>query len=304
MPASGRHYRPRSSGGAPQARGVEAGKWGPRFAQRNAGATARMCRAYPASGRHYRPRPLPQPPFPGTLRASVRKRIDHVASQRKRLSPPVRPAGPGLHPAAQPRADGFDAHRPGRSRPRLPTPGRLLRRTRRRWRRPDRHRWLRAERGRLAEALWRKAVLALGSAPAPAAHRRRAPARREDLPAAAACRPLCLPSPVGGTVEAEGADQPVHPPCAVGQRRRAAYRRLRTQRKAGPRSRLRWRRSNGLGGLPHQRVHRPAHQQALRPLGWRRQPTHAFCSGDRAPHPRGLRPGLHHHLPPVTGGSG
>ena len=145
---------------------------------------------------------------------------------------------------------------------------------------------------------------ALGGTPAPAAHRRRAPARREDLPAAAARRPLCLSPAVGGTVEAEGADQPVHPARAVGQWRRAAYRRLRAQREAGPRGRLRRGGGDGLGGLPHQRVHCPAHQQALRPLGWRRQPTHALCSGDRAPHPRGLRPGLHHHLPPVAGRPG
>ncbi len=248
--------------------------------------------------------PLLRPPFRGTLRASVRKRIDHVASQRKRLSPPVRPAGPGLHPAAQPRIDGLDAHRPGGSRPRLPAAGGLFRRTRRGRRRPDRHRWLRAECSGLVEAVRRQAVLAVGSTPAPPAHRRRAPARREDLPSAAACRPLCLPPFVGGAVEAEGTDQPVHPARALGQRRRAPYRRLRTQREAGPRGRLRRRGSDGLGGLPHQRVHRPAHQQAHRCLGWRRAPAHALRGGDRAPYPRGLRPGLHHHLPPVAGGSG
>ncbi|KAG1246814.1 hypothetical protein G6F65_020490 [Rhizopus arrhizus] len=222
-----------------------------------------MCRAHPASGRHDPAKqPLPRPPFRGTLRASVRKRIDHVASQRKRLSPPVHPAGPGLPPAAQPRTDGFDAHRPGGSRARLPAAGGLLRRTRRRRRRADRHRWFRTERGRLAEAVRRQAVLALAGAPASAAHRRRAPARREDLPAAAARRPLCLPPVVGGTVEAEGTDQPVHAARAVGQRRRTAYQRLRAQREAGPRGRLRRRGSDGLGGLPHERVHRAAHQHA------------------------------------------
>ena len=65
-------------------------------------------------------------------------------------------------------------HRPGGSRPRLPAAGGLLRRTRRGRRRPDRHRRLRTERGRLAEAVRRQAVLALGSAAAPPTDRRRA----------------------------------------------------------------------------------------------------------------------------------
>jgi len=260
----------------------------------------------PGMARRYRAlhQPLPRPRFRGTLRASVRKRIDHVASQRNRLPAPVLTAGPGLHPAAQPGADGLDAHRSGRSRPRLPAPGRLLCRTRRGRRRPDRHRWLRAERGGLAQAVRRQAVLALGSAPAPPAHRRRAPARREDLPAAAARGSLRLSPAVGSAVEAEGADQSVHPACAVGQRRRTPYRRLRAQCEAGPRGRLRRRGGDGLGGLPHQRVHRPAHQHAHRCLGWRRKAAHALRGGDRAPHPRGLRAGLHHHLPAVAGRPG
>src|SRR3546814_13823606 len=69
------------------------------------------------------------------------------------------------------------------------------------------HRRLLAEPGRLAETFRGQAQLAVGSAQAPPGDRRGARARREDLPAAAARRPLRLPSAVGVCVPAQVHDQ-------------------------------------------------------------------------------------------------
>ena len=228
----------------------------------------------------------------------------HDARRRPPLPAAVRAPGPGFHHLAQPGADGFDAHRPGGSRPRLPETGGLLRRACRRRGRADRHRWLRPQRGRLAGTLRRQTVLALGSGPAPAGHPRRPRTGREDLPATAACRPLRLPPAAGGAVEAEVADQPVHPARPVRARGGAADQCLRQRRRARARSRLRRRGGDGFGRLSDQPVHRPAQQQTPGRLGWQCGKAHALRAGDRAAGARGLRPGLHPHLPALAAGPG
>ena len=79
----------------------------------------------------------------------------------------------------------------------------------------------------------------------------------------------------------------------------AHHRRLRRDRGAGARGRLRRRRDHGLGRLSHQRVHRAAHQRPHRCLG--RQPGEPAAAGHRD-HGRGARARrarLPRHLPRV-----
>ena len=78
----------------------------------------------------------------------------------------VRAARPRLLHAAQPRADGLDAHRAGGQGARdFPKLAAYFAERARRRRRPDRHRRLLAQPGRLAQAVRRHAALAVGSAP-------------------------------------------------------------------------------------------------------------------------------------------
>lgn len=250
---------------------------------------------------------LPPGPFACIVRTPYASVSNHVARHRPVrlvLPAPVRTARSGLHATAQPRPDGLDAHRPGRPGARFPQTGRVFRRARCRRGRLDRHRRLFAECGGLAQAVRRQAVVAVGGAPASSGHPSGACARRQDLPAAVACRALRLSPAVGGAVQTQGADQPVHPTRAIGTCGGSSDRCLRACGATGPRRRLRRRGGDGIGRLSDQRIHRRAHQPAQRCLGWRCGQAHALCGGDRASHPRGLRAGLHHHLPAVAGGPG
>ena len=81
--------------------------------------------------------------------------------------------------------------------------------------------------------------------------------------------------------------------------RAADDRRLRALRGARAARRLRRRRDHGLGGLPHQPVRRAADQLPRRRMGRLVREPHPLSGRDRAPHARGGRPELHHHLPAV-----
>ena len=214
----------------------------------------------------------------------------------------VRAPRPGLHHAAQPRADGVDAHRPGGPGARLPEAGGLFRRARRGRRGPDRHRRLRAEPGRLAEAVrqpscsWPWEV-----APASPGDLGGACRGRQDLHA-----DCCMRGATATTRcrwRRRRLKAPITPFTPRALSARGVERTIRDFAhcaRAGARCRLRRRRGDGLGGLPDQPVHVA------------RAPTSAPMTGaatlakrmrfaveivrQRA---RGLRPGLHHHLSPV-----
>ena len=94
-----------------------------------------------------------------------------------------------------------------------------------------------------------------------------------------------------------GADLAVQALRAQRARHRAADPRLRALCAAGPRGRLRRRRGDGLRGLSDQPVPEPGDEPARRRLGRQLRQPHAFSGRDRPPHPRGLRPRLHPHLP-------
>ena len=174
--------------------------------------------------------------------------------------------GSWLHHAAQPRGDGFDAHRAGGPCPRHRSASRVLRRARPRWCRPDHHRRVCAEPRRLAAAVRRADDLHLRRAAASPDHTAGARRRRQDPAAGTACRTLCVSPVFGERIVDQGADQPV-PSAQRCARCRRHHRRLRPLRRAGPRGRLRRRGDHGQRGLPAQPVPCPAHQQAHRRLG-------------------------------------
>ena len=215
------------------------------------------------------------------------------------LSEPVVAVGSRLHHAAQPRGDGFDAHRPGGPCPRHRPARRVLRRARPRRRRPDHHRRLRPEPHRLAAAVRRADALVVGRPSPPPDHRTGARRGRQDPAADPARGTLCVPPVFGERIVDQGADQPV--PSAGTARCRRHHRRLRPLRRAGPRSGLRRRRDHGQRRLPAQPVPRAAHQQAHRRLGRHAGEAAADAGRDRASHPRRGRRRLHHLLPDVDG---
>jgi 2,4-dienoyl-CoA reductase (NADPH2) len=79
----------------------------------------------------------------------------------------------------------------------------------------------------------------------------------------------------------------------------APDRRVCPLRGAGARGRLRRRGDDGLRGLPHQPVHRRAHQPARRRLGRQLREPHAASRWRSCGASARRWAGLHHHLPPV-----
>ena len=91
--------------------------------------------------------------------------------------------------------------------------------------------------------------------------------RRAGRAPAAPRRPVRLHAVVRGAVGGEEPDQPVPAAGPLGPRRPPPDPCLRPRRGAGEGGRLRRRGGDGLRGVPHQPVPRPAHQPAHGPLG-------------------------------------
>ena len=214
---------------------------------------------------------------------------------------PAGAARPRLHDAAEPRADGLDAHRPRGPRRGLSEARRVLRGARARRRRAHRDRRHRAERGGLDQAVRRHAERPPASRPAPARHRRGARGGRAHLHADPAHRPLRLSPARRRAVAPEGADLAVHAARAV---RRAASA-ARSRRSCARAVLAREAGYDGVEimgsrGLLHQPVPGRAHQPAHRPLGRQLGEPHALADRDRARATRAaVGRGLHPHLPAV-----
>ena len=196
----------------------------------------------------------------------------------------------GFTHAAQPRADGLDAHRArGRSEALRP-PRRLLRRARARRRRADRHRRLRAEHRRLGRAVRRPAHDAArprrstGRSPT-AVHAEGGKIALQILhtgrygyhPLAVA--PSRLKSPIS----------PFTPRALSSPRRRAPDPRLRALRRARARGGLRRRRGDGLRGLLHQPVPGRATPTSAPTTGAAATRTACACRSRSCAHARGGR---------------
>ena len=221
----------------------------------------------------------------------------HCARDAEPVPAPVGAARPRVHDAAEPRADGFDAHRARGPRGRLPEARRLLRRARARRRRTHRDGRDRAECRRLDQAVCRNAERPPPPCPAPARDRRRARGRRAHLHADPAHGALRLSSARRCAFAPEGAHRPVRAARAVRRRGRAPGVGVRALRGARPRGRLRRHRGDGQRGLLHQPVPRIAHQPAQRPLGRQLGEPHAAAARDRGANTRRGRSGFHHRLP-------
>lgn len=222
------------------------------------------------------------------------------AARRRSLSSPAGPAGPGLHPSAQPRGDGFDAHRAGGSSVGLRQARCLLPRACPGRRRADRHRRFRALPRRLAAALRQQPHQRPGGARPSSPDPGGACRGRQDPAADPPRRALWLPPDGGVRLAVEVADQLVHPARALRARHPQDHPRLRPLRAAGQGRRLRRRGGDGQRRLPAQPVPLPAHQSPRRPVGRPAGKPHAPGAGDRPRHPADRRPTLHPLLSPVA----
>ena len=215
------------------------------------------------------------------------------------LSAPARAARSRLHHAQEPRADGVDAHGPRGGARRLRADGGVLRGARPRRRRAHRHRRHRAQLLRPARAARLAAVVSVAGGQAPDRDRGGARGRGQDRAADPPRRALRVSPAVGRAVRDPLADHAVQAACADGLGRGENHRGLCPLRPARAARRLRRRRDHGLGGLPHQRVRRAAHEPPHRRLGRHVREPDPLSGRDRAPDARSGRPRLHHHLPAV-----
>ncbi len=135
---------------------------------------------------------------------------------------------------------------------------------------------------------------------APPGHRRGAHRGRRDPAAGAARGPLRLHPAQRLGVRDQVADHAVQGRRPVVARGRADHRRLRGRGPAGPARRVRRHRGDGVRGVPHQPVPRPAHQPAHRPVGWLGGEPDALPRRGGPPGARGARRRLPADVPHVA----
>ncbi len=140
--------------------------------------------------------------------------------------------------------------------------------------------------------------------PAPPGHRRGPRRGRSDRDADPARRALRVHPDQRLRLQPQVPDHPLQAARAEQPGRRAHHRPLRPRRRAGPPGRLRRRRGDGLGGLPHQPVPLRAHQPAQRRLGRYAGEADALPRGGRAPDPRDARRRLPGDVPDLAAGPG